>query len=35
MQGKAQLGLVTAQRAEPQSADLLEFSFVAISKSYV
>ena len=27
--------LVTAQRAEPQSADLLGLSFVTISKSYV
>ena len=35
LQHKSQPGAVTAQDAEPQSADLLEFSFVAISKSYV
>ena len=35
VQLQVQGGLVTAQRAEPQSADLLHFSFVAISKSYV
>ena len=35
LQHKSQPGAVTAQDAEPQSADLLEFSFVALSKSYV
>ena len=35
IQLEAQVELITAQRAEPQSADLSGFSFVAISNSYV